>query len=82
MKIKSLDKNIPNHIAIIMDGNGRWASQNNNKRIYGHRNGVETVKKITEYCVKLGVKYLTLYTFSNENWFRPKTEVSSLMKLF
>ena len=81
MKIKSLDKNIPNHIAIIMDGNGRWASQNNKKRIYGHRNGVKAVKKVTEYCVEIGINFLTLYTFSNENWNRPKTEVLALMKL-
>ena len=72
----------PNHIAIIMDGNGRWACQNNLQRVDGHKKGVETVKKITEHCVKLGVNYLTLYTFSNENWLRPQAEVKSLMKLF
>ena len=70
-----MNKKIPAHIAIIMDGNGRWASLNDKKRIFGHENGVKAVKKITEYCVKLGVEYLTLYTFSNENWNRPKIEV-------
>ena len=71
----------PNHIAIIMDGNGRWASKNNFKRVNGHKEGVESVKKITEHCAKLGIKYLTLYTFSNENWNRPKTEILALMNL-
>ncbi len=64
-----------------MDGNGRWASLNDKNRIYGHKNGVKAVKKITEYCVEIGVKFLTLYTFSNENWKRPKSEVVSLMNL-
>ena len=64
-----------------MDGNGRWASANGEKRIYGHENGVKTVKEITEYCVKIGIKFLTLYTFSSENWKRPKSEVISLMIL-
>ena len=64
-----------------MDGNGRWAEKNNKKRISGHKKGVETVKIVTEECVKIGIKYLTLYTFSNENWRRPKTEVLALMKL-
>ena len=65
-----------------MDGNGRWAKKQELKRIEGHKEGVRVVKKITTHCVKLNIKHLTLYTFSNENWFRPKTEVSSLMKLF
>jgi undecaprenyl diphosphate synthase len=64
-----------------MDGNGRWAALNNNKRIFGHKKGVETVKKITEYCVKIKIKFLTLYTFSNENWKRPRSEIVSLMNL-
>ena len=64
-----------------MDGNGRWAALNNKKRIFGHKNGVETVKEITEYCVKIKIKFLTLYTFSNENWNRPKSEIVSLMNL-
>ena len=64
-----------------MDGNGRWASYNDKERIDGHQKGVNAVKKVTEYCVKLGIEYLTLYTFSNENWKRPKTEVLALMRL-
>ena len=75
------NKKIPKHLAIIMDGNGRWASHNNKERIDGHRRGVRAVKEITEYCVKVGIEYLTLYTFSNENWKRPKSEVLALMKL-
>jgi len=73
---------MPSHIAIIMDGNGRWAKNKNLKRLDGHKKGVSVVKKITTHCVKLKIEYLTLYTFSNENWFRPKKEVLSLMKLF
>ena len=74
--------NIPHHIAIIMDGNGRWAKQNNLPRAAGHKKGVDTVREIVEACVALDVKILTLYTFSTENWKRPKDEVSTLMKLF
>jgi len=73
--------NIPQHIAIIMDGNGRWAKKRNLPRIAGHHRGVETVREIVESCALLGVKYLTLYTFSTENWSRPKDEVSTLMRL-
>ena len=73
--------NIPQHIAIIMDGNGRWAEEHGKPRNYGHQEGVETVKRITRECVNLGVKYLTLYTFSTENWNRPATEVAALMAL-
>ena len=73
--------NIPQHIAIIMDGNGRWAAQQGKPRNYGHQAGVETVRRITTECVRLGVKYLTLYTFSTENWNRPADEVSALMGL-
>ena len=73
--------NIPYHIAIIMDGNGRWANAKGLPRIAGHREGVRTVRKITEICGELNVKILTLYTFSSENWNRPATEVSALMKL-
>ena len=73
--------NIPNHIAIIMDGNGRWAKQRNLPRTMGHKAGVETVRRILKECRRLGVKNLTLYTFSTENWGRPKEEVSALMKL-
>jgi undecaprenyl diphosphate synthase len=72
---------IPNHIAIIMDGNGRWAKARNKTRIFGHRQGVTSIRDIVESCGQIGVKYLTLYTFSTENWKRPKEEVSILMKL-
>ncbi|HAF07585.1 MAG: Isoprenyl transferase [candidate division TA06 bacterium 32_111] len=73
---------VPRHIAIIMDGNGRWAKLKGKNRLYGHRKGVESVRKIIKYSAKVGVKYLTLYTFSTENWNRPKNEVNGLMKLF
>ena len=77
-----LDKNrIPKHIAIIMDGNGRWAKAKGQPRTAGHIQGVETVRTITEECTRLGVKYLTLYTFSTENWNRPIEEVKALMGL-
>ena len=72
---------IPSHIAIIMDGNGRWAKKRGLPRVAGHRRGVETVREIVEVCAEIGVKYLTLYTFSTENWKRPKDEVSTLMRL-
>jgi len=73
--------NIPNHIAIIMDGNGRWAKEQNLPRSMGHRAGVETIRRILKEATKLGVKNLTLYAFSTENWARPKDEVGTLMKL-
>jgi undecaprenyl diphosphate synthase len=72
---------IPKHIAIIMDGNGRWAKKRGLPRVAGHKRGVDTVEKIVEACTELGVQYLTLYTFSTENWKRPKDEVSTLMRL-
>lgn len=72
---------LPVHIAAIMDGNGRWAQQRNRPRVVGHREGVNSVRDITEACAQLGVEYLTLYTFSTENWERPSTEVNALMKL-
>lgn len=72
---------IPEHIAIIMDGNGRWAQRRNQPRTEGHKAGVETVRRITNICGKIGVKYLTLYTFSTENWNRPSNEISTLMGL-
>lgn len=72
---------IPRHVAIIMDGNGRWATQRGLPRSAGHKEGVETVKRITEEAVRLGVEYLTLYTFSTENWKRPSDEVAALMAL-
>ena len=73
--------NIPKHVAIIMDGNGRWAKSRNLPRQMGHKAGVETIRKIIKEADKLGIKYMTLYAFSTENWKRPKDEVSALMKL-
>lgn len=72
---------IPQHIAIIMDGNGRWANERGKARSYGHSAGAETLKEVTADCVRLGVKYLTLYAFSTENWNRPDDEVAALMNL-
>lgn len=72
---------IPRHVAIIMDGNGRWAKQRGNERSFGHQAGAETVHIIAEEAAKLGVKYLTLYTFSTENWNRPPNEIAALMGL-
>ena len=78
-----LDKNnIPEHVAIIMDGNGRWAKQQNKLRIFGHTNGVGAVRRAVSYARQIGVKVLTLYAFSSENWNRPEQEVSALMTLF
>ena len=73
--------NLPNHLAIIMDGNGRWAKQHGMLRVFGHENGTKSVRKTVEACAKLGIKNLTLYAFSTENWNRPKLEVETLMKL-
>ncbi len=73
--------NLPRHIAVIMDGNGRWAKGKGAARIFGHRNAIQAVKDITEGCGELGIKYLTLYAFSTENWGRPKEEVEGLMEL-
>jgi len=75
------DQRLPKHIAIIMDGNGRWAKQKGKLRVFGHENGVHTVRSTVESCVKIGLEYLTLYTFSTENWNRPKFEVDTLMRL-
>ena len=72
---------VPNHIAIIMDGNGRWAKEKGHDRLYGHYHGVESVRNILEGCADLNIRYLTLYTFSTENWERPKDEVEGLMEL-
>lgn len=90
-KLKEADKkriaelkakgSIPSHIAIIMDGNGRWANKRGLPRVTGHHRGVEVVREIVEACAELGVKFLTLYTFSTENWKRPADEVSTLMRL-
>lgn len=73
--------NLPKHIAIIMDGNGRWAKEKGKLRVFGHEHGAKTVRKIVEACGTLGVEHLTLYTFSTENWNRPKLEVETLMRL-
>ena len=73
---------VPEHIAIIMDGNGRWAKKRGMPRSYGHKRGAKVFEEIAEYCDKIGVKYLTVYAFSTENWARPKEEVDALMKLF
>ncbi|EJS84676.1 undecaprenyl pyrophosphate synthase, partial [Pasteurella multocida subsp. multocida str. Anand1_cattle] len=74
--------NIPQHVAIIMDGNGRWAQQKGKMRIFGHKNGVKAVREAVSYARKVGIKVLTLYAFSSENWNRPKKEVNALMALF
>lgn len=74
-------QNIPQHIAIIMDGNGRWAKQHGENRIYGHYEGVNSVRDVVEAAGTIGVKYMTLYAFSTENWNRPKEEVEALMEL-
>ena len=79
-KLKS-DWKIPEHVAIIMDGNGRWAKKRNLPRNMGHRQGGKTVEMICEEAYKLGIKYITLYAFSTENWSRPEDEVSALMNL-
>ena len=82
MVIEELKKNcIPRHVAVIMDGNGRWAELHGNDRIYGHRQGVDAVRSVVEGAGELGIKYLTLYAFSTENWDRPKEEVNALMSL-
>ena len=80
--MNNLDFNrIPKHIAIIMDGNGRWALEQGKPRSFGHQAGVDAVRRITSECTRLGVKFLTLYTFSTENWNRPVDEIASLMSL-
>lgn len=80
--IDKIDKNrLPEHIAIIMDGNGRWAKERGLARVFGHKNGVDSVRSVTEAAAELGIKYLTLYTFSTENWGRPAEEVNDLMQI-
>jgi undecaprenyl diphosphate synthase len=74
-------ENLPKHIAVIMDGNGRWAKEKGKNRIFGHKNGVKSVREVSEACAELGVSFLTLYAFSSENWNRPKLEVAALMEL-
>ena len=82
MTVNEIDINrLPKHIAIIMDGNGRWAKLRNKPRVFGHREGAKSVRKIVEATARLGIKNLTLYAFSTENWNRPKHEVKTLMKL-
>ncbi len=79
---EQIDKTkLPSHVAIIMDGNGRWAKERGCDRIFGHQNGVVSVRKVTEAATELGIKYLTLYTFSTENWNRPQEEIDALMDL-
>lgn len=80
--LEQIDKNkLPQHIAIIMDGNGRWAKEKGKLRFFGHQSGVKSVKDVVEGAVEAGIKYLTLYTFSTENWNRPRLEVTALMEL-
>ena len=81
-QIKIDKTNLPKHVAIIMDGNGRWAKIRGNKRIFGHKSGVQAVRNVVEAAGELGIKFLTLYAFSTENWNRPKFEVNALMSLF
>ena len=81
LKEKIDSARLPKHIAIIMDGNGRWAKKQGAKRIFGHQNAIKAVCEITEASAELGIKYLTLYAFSTENWGRPEKEVQSLMEL-
>lgn len=81
LKEKLNSQKLPRHIAIIMDGNGRWAKEKGRDRLFGHFNGVESVRNIVEGCAELGIEYLTLYAFSTENWDRPKDEVTGLMEL-
>lgn len=76
-----LTEAVPRHIAIIMDGNGRWANSHGGLRVMGHKAGADSVREITEACAEIGVKYLTLYAFSTENWNRPRTEVNALMRI-
>ena len=73
--------NLPGHVAITMDGNGRWAKNKGKFRIFGHQNGIEAVRDTVEGAAEIGLKYITLYTFSTENWNRPKSEVNALMNL-
>ncbi len=80
-KEELINKGIPKHVAIIMDGNGRWAKQKGEDRVFGHMNGVSSIRDVLKAAIELGVSYLTLYAFSTENWDRPKEEVDALMNL-
>ncbi len=81
LKEQIIGDRVPRHIAMIMDGNGRWAQRKGGERLFGHRNGVESVRQVVEAAGELGVEYLTLYAFSTENWRRPRTEIDGLMTL-
>ena len=81
LKDKLIREKLPGHVAIIMDGNGRWAVRKGAARIFGHQNGVDSVRETAEAAAELGIRYLTLYAFSTENWNRPKEEVNALMHL-
>lgn len=81
LKSQIVPEKVPHHIAIIMDGNGRWAKKKGMPRVFGHHNGVKSVRRVTEAAAQIGVKYLTLYAFSTENWNRPPAEVTALMSL-
>lgn len=81
LKLKIAESEVPKHIAVIMDGNGRWAKSQGKSRIFGHQNAITAVTETVEGCAEIGVKYLTLYAFSTENWKRPQTEVTALMEL-
>ena len=81
LKQQIVKDKVPKHIALIMDGNGRWARKKGSERLFGHRNGVESVRQVVEASGELGVEYLTLYAFSTENWKRPKSEIDGLMSL-
>jgi len=81
MKEQIKAESLPKHVAIIMDGNGRWAKNKGAARVFGHKNAINAVRDVTEGCAELGVEYLTLYAFSTENWSRPKFEVTALMEL-
>lgn len=82
MSVYRIDPNGPKHVAIIMDGNGRWATQRGRPRLFGHQAGAKRVRQVVETCPKLGVKYLTIFAFSTENWKRTQSEVAGLMALF
>ena len=81
LKSQIVSNNIPVHVAVVMDGNGRWAKQHGKPRVFGHKNGVKSIRDVSEAAAELGIKYLTLYAFSTENWNRPALEVNALMTL-
>ena len=81
LRDKIIKDKLPKSVAIIMDGNGRWAKKQGKDRLYGHQHGVTSVRNVAEVSAELGIKYLTLYTFSKENWNRPKQEIDGLMQM-